>query len=67
MAARLGEENGSSTAMLLMRHDLDIGGRHLRFFTLLAHLAPQAVSSSSPSPGSASWCAWATSRPWARW
>lgn len=50
LAARLGEDNGSSTAILLMRHDLDIGGGHLRFFTLLAHLAPQAVSSTSPIP-----------------
>jgi len=50
VAARLGETNGSSTAMLLMRHDLDLAGSHLRFFTLLAHLGPQEVSSSSPVP-----------------
>jgi hypothetical protein len=36
--------------MLLMRHDLDLAGSHLRFFTLLAHLGPQEVSSSSPVP-----------------
>jgi N-acetylmuramoyl-L-alanine amidase len=50
VAARLGEVNGSSTAMLLMRHDLDLAGSHLRFFTLLAHLGPQTVSSSSSVP-----------------
>lgn len=47
LAARLGDRDGSSRAILLMRHDLEIAGAPLRFFTLLAHLAPQTVSSAS--------------------
>jgi N-acetylmuramoyl-L-alanine amidase len=50
MAARLGEFEGSSTAMLLLRHELDVAGSHLVFFSLLAHLGPQVVASSSPIP-----------------
>jgi N-acetylmuramoyl-L-alanine amidase len=50
MAARLGEIDGSSTAILLLRHELDVGGSHVRFFSLLAHLGAQTVSSTSPIP-----------------
>jgi hypothetical protein len=50
VAARLGERDGSSTAILLMRHELEIAGSHVSFFSLLAHLGPQVVSSQSPIP-----------------
>jgi N-acetyl-anhydromuramyl-L-alanine amidase AmpD len=50
LAARLGEKDGSSTATLLMRHDVDVAGSHLTFYTLLAHLGPQDVSSNSGIP-----------------
>ena len=50
LAARLGERDGSSIALLLLRHDLEVGGNHISFFSLLAHLGPQTVSSTSPIP-----------------
>jgi hypothetical protein len=50
LAARLGEFQGSSTAMVLMRHDVEVAGSKLRFYSLLAHLGPQAISSESEIP-----------------
>jgi N-acetyl-anhydromuramyl-L-alanine amidase AmpD len=50
LAARLGDSEGSSTSLLLLRHDLEVGGSHVNFFSLLAHLGPQTVGSSSPIP-----------------
>jgi N-acetylmuramoyl-L-alanine amidase len=50
VAARLAEHEGSSTAILLMRHDVEVAGTKVRFFSLLAHLAPQDISSQSEIP-----------------
>jgi N-acetylmuramoyl-L-alanine amidase len=50
LAARLAEYEGSSTAMLLMRHDVEVAGTKFRFYSLLAHLAPQKISSQSEIP-----------------
>jgi N-acetyl-anhydromuramyl-L-alanine amidase AmpD len=50
LAARLGEHERSSTAMLLMRHDVDVAGSPVSFYSLLAHLGPQKFSSQSEIP-----------------
>jgi N-acetyl-anhydromuramyl-L-alanine amidase AmpD len=50
LAARLGEVAGSSVALLLIRHDVEVAGSHVRFYSLLAHLAQQPLSSRSEVP-----------------
>jgi N-acetylmuramoyl-L-alanine amidase len=47
LAARLGDYNGSSRALLLMRHEVDVAGSHVVFYSLLAHLGRQDLSSQS--------------------
>jgi hypothetical protein len=39
VAARKGERNGSSTSFVLIRHEVEIDGDVITFFSLLAHLA----------------------------
>jgi N-acetylmuramoyl-L-alanine amidase len=50
LAARLGEVQGSSTSLLLMRHEVDVAGARVTFYSLLAHLGHQDVSSQSEVP-----------------
>jgi N-acetyl-anhydromuramyl-L-alanine amidase AmpD len=50
LAARSGEVEGSSTSFVLMRHDLDLDGVPLRFYSLLAHLELPPLSSASSVP-----------------
>jgi N-acetylmuramoyl-L-alanine amidase len=48
LAARLGDDQqGSSRALVLMRHDVDVAGARISFYSLLAHLGPQKISSQS--------------------
>jgi N-acetyl-anhydromuramyl-L-alanine amidase AmpD len=50
LAARFGEDDGSSRAFLLMRHDVEVAGTRFTFYSLLAHLAGQPLSSESQIP-----------------
>lgn len=50
LAARVGENAGSSTSLVLLRHDLELGAERLTFYTLLAHLARERVSAESSVP-----------------
>jgi N-acetylmuramoyl-L-alanine amidase len=38
VAARMGEWNNSSTSFVLLKHEVDVNGEVIKFFTLLAHL-----------------------------
>jgi N-acetyl-anhydromuramyl-L-alanine amidase AmpD len=50
VAARRGERNGSSTSFVLIRHDVEVEGQVITFFSLLAHLALPPVGANSPVP-----------------
>ena len=50
VAARRSEKNGSSTSFVLLRHEVELDGRSLVFFSLLFHLALPALSSDNPIP-----------------
>jgi N-acetyl-anhydromuramyl-L-alanine amidase AmpD len=50
VAARQAEENGRSTAFVLMRHEVELDGRLLTFFSLLFHLSLPSLSDDVPIP-----------------
>jgi N-acetylmuramoyl-L-alanine amidase len=50
MAARKGERNGSSTSFVLIRHEVEVEGQVITFFSLLAHLALPEFKIDSPVP-----------------
>jgi N-acetyl-anhydromuramyl-L-alanine amidase AmpD/murein DD-endopeptidase MepM/ murein hydrolase activator NlpD len=50
VAARRGERNGSSTSFVLLRHEVEVEGEVVVFFSLLAHLSLPAVSADNPVP-----------------
>jgi N-acetyl-anhydromuramyl-L-alanine amidase AmpD len=50
LAARLGEVNGSSTSFVLIRHEAPLGDQTIRYYSLLAHLAPLVPRPSTPIP-----------------
>jgi len=39
VAARMGERNGSSTSFVLIRHEVEVEGQNIIFFSLLMHMA----------------------------
>src|SRR4051812_4585813 len=50
MAARRGHVGASSTSLVLLRHQIDLEGKSLTFFSLLAHLELPNVSADSEVP-----------------
>jgi N-acetylmuramoyl-L-alanine amidase len=50
LAARMGERNGSSTSFVLIRHEAEVDGQVIVFFSLLAHLALPRFSQENPVP-----------------
>jgi len=50
VAARRAEQNGSSTSFVLLRHEVELDGRPLTFFSLLFHLSLPALSDENPIP-----------------
>ena len=50
VAARIAERNGSSTAFVLIRHEVEVEGQVIVFFSLLAHLALPAFGADNPVP-----------------
>lgn len=50
LAARWAQRNGSSTAFVLIRHDVEVDGQSVVFFSLLAHLALPVFGPQNPVP-----------------
>jgi N-acetyl-anhydromuramyl-L-alanine amidase AmpD len=50
LAARRGERNGSSTSFVLLRHEVEVDGQVIVFFSLLAHLDLPPVGADNPVP-----------------
>lgn len=50
LAARMAERNGSSTSFVLIRHEVEVEGQIIAFYSLLAHLALPAIAPDSPVP-----------------
>ena len=50
LAARVAERNGSSTSFVLIRHEIEVEGQVIVFFSLLAHLALPAFGPDNPVP-----------------
>ncbi len=50
VAARRGERNGSSTSFVLIRHEVEVEGQVIVFFSLLAHLDLPAFGADNPVP-----------------
>lgn len=50
LAARVAERNGSSTSFVLIRHEVEVEGQLVVFFSLLAHLALPGVGPDNPVP-----------------
>lgn len=50
LAARLAERNGSSTSFVLIRHEVEVEGQLVVFFSLLAHLALPGFGPDNPVP-----------------
>ena len=50
VAARRAEKDGSSTSFVLLRHEVEVDGRPLTFFSLLFHLSLPALSKDNPIP-----------------
>jgi hypothetical protein len=50
LAARRGERNGSSTSFVLIRHEVEVEGQVIVFFSLLAHLDLPAFAKDVPVP-----------------
>jgi hypothetical protein len=50
VAARIGERGGSSTSFVLIRHEADVDGQRVTFFSLYAHLALPAIGGENPIP-----------------
>ncbi len=50
VAARRAERDGSSTSFVLIRHDVEVDGETITFFSLLAHLALPEFGDSNPVP-----------------
>ena len=50
LAARRAEHNGSSASFVLLRHDVELDGRPLTFFSLLFHLSLPSLSDENPIP-----------------
>jgi N-acetyl-anhydromuramyl-L-alanine amidase AmpD len=50
LAARRGERNGSSTSFVLLRHEIEVDGQVIVFFSLLAHLALPPLGADNPVP-----------------
>ena len=48
VAARRAEQDGSSTSFVLLRHEVELDGRPLTFFSLLFHLSLPALSDENP-------------------
>jgi N-acetylmuramoyl-L-alanine amidase len=50
VAARRAERNGSSSSFVLIRHEVEVEGQLITFFSLLAHLALPALGADNPVP-----------------
>jgi N-acetylmuramoyl-L-alanine amidase len=50
LAARKAERNGSSTSFVLIRHEVEVEGEVIVFFSLLAHLALPVFGADNPVP-----------------
>jgi len=50
VAARMAERNGSSTSFVLIRHEIEVEGHDLVFFSLLAHLKLPPFGADNPVP-----------------
>jgi len=50
VAARRAGRNGSSTAFVLVRHEVEVDGQLIVFFSLLAHLALPPLGADNPVP-----------------
>ena len=50
VAARRGDHSGSSTSFVLLRHEVEVEGRPLVFFSLLFHLSLPPLSDDNPIP-----------------
>jgi hypothetical protein len=50
VAARRGERNGSSTSFVLIRHEVEVEGEVITFFSLLAHLSLPAFGPGNSIP-----------------
>ncbi|MBN2573011.1 MAG: N-acetylmuramoyl-L-alanine amidase [Deltaproteobacteria bacterium] len=50
VAARRAERNGSSTSFVLIRHEVEVEGHVIVFFSLLAHLALPPPAANNPVP-----------------
>lgn len=50
VAARKSERNGSSTSFVLIKHEIDVEGELVTFFSLLAHLDLPALGPDNPIP-----------------
>jgi hypothetical protein len=48
VAARKGERNGSSTSFVLIKHEVEVDGEVITFFSLLAHLSLPEFGSQQP-------------------
>ena len=50
VAARKAERNGSSTSFVLIKHEIEVDGEVISFFTLLAHLSLPEFGTDTPVP-----------------
>jgi N-acetyl-anhydromuramyl-L-alanine amidase AmpD len=50
VAVRKGDYRGSSTSFVLIKHEVEVDGEVITFFTLLAHLALPAIGPENPIP-----------------
>jgi len=50
VAARKGERNGSSTSFVLIKHEVEVDGEVVTFFSLLAHLSLPEFGTNNPVP-----------------
>jgi hypothetical protein len=50
VAARKAARNGSSTSFVLIKHEVEVDGQVITFFSLLAHLALPAFGAGNPVP-----------------
>ncbi len=50
MAARMAEHNGSSTSFVLIKHEVEVDGEVITFFSLLMHLGLPAFGPGNPVP-----------------
>jgi len=50
VASRMAERNGSSTSFVLIRHEVEVEGQTIVFFSLLAHLALPRLGPDNPVP-----------------